>query len=92
MKRSFELVKNFQKIIFISETIPKWLWIQDHGTIHGYAKNKFNQISGENFVNFFEILSTFLYLVELLGQHGLVIDNIPDSKTLETDKEYTECS
>ena len=46
----------------------------------------------KNLVNFFEILSTILYLVELLGQHGLVIDNIPDSKTLETDKEYTECS
>ena len=58
---------NFVKIIFISETIPKWLWIRDYGTIHGYAKNKFNQISGKifcrqfcQFVNIFFILSTFL--------------------------------
>ena len=44
---------NFRKIILISETIQKWLWIQDHGTIHDYAKNKFNQISGEKFCQLF---------------------------------------
>ena len=92
MKRSFELVKTFKRLFLFPRRFQNGCGSKITEQFMVMPKINLTKFQVKIFVNFFEILSTFLYLVELLGQHGLVIDNIPDSKTLETDKEYTECS
>lgn len=56
------ILTNVLQLAFISETIPKWIWTNDHNrSISGYAMSKFNEIE-----------------VKELGKHGLDVNKIPE--------------